>query len=137
MAAKSVSYSDTSEYVASLSRDDRARYATKIGLCGIDPFLLDARECVFNADLWPHITVMDIHDFLVSRTSFITSKQLKNYKALEAHNYVTSGWVKEPWVKQAGQDAVIVVTEVSVLIFVISRLFLYAPFNSYFFTFAV
>lgn len=116
MAAKSVSYSDTSEYVASLSRDDRARYATKIGLCGIDPFLLDARECLFNADLWPHITVMDIHDFLVSRTSFITSKQLKNYKALEAHNYVTSGWVKEPWVKQAGQDAVIVVTEVSVLI---------------------
>ncbi|KAH9380838.1 hypothetical protein HPB48_008577 [Haemaphysalis longicornis] len=83
----------------------------KIDVCGIDPFLLDARDCVFNADLWPHITVMDIHDFLVLRTRFITSKQLKDYKALEAHNYVTSGWVKEPGVKQVGQDEVIVVTQ--------------------------
>ncbi|KAH9374342.1 hypothetical protein HPB48_017541 [Haemaphysalis longicornis] len=80
---------------------------------------------------------MDIYGFLVLRTSFITSKQLKNYKALEAHNYDTSGWVIEPWVKQAGQDAVIVVTEVGVSILVISRLFLYAPFNFYFFNFTV
>lgn len=68
----------------------------------------------------------DLNNFLGVMTSFITSKQLKNYKSLEAHNYVTSGWVKEPWVKQAGQNTVIV-TEVSALTCVIHSFFFMPP----------
>lgn len=70
----------------------------------------------------------DLNNFLGVMTSFITSKQLKNYKSLEAHNYVTSGWVKEPWVKQAGQNTVIV-TEVSALTCVIHSFFLCPQLN--------
>ncbi|KAH6941868.1 hypothetical protein HPB50_023674 [Hyalomma asiaticum] len=55
----------------------------------------------------------DIHEFLVRRTSFITREQLKSRKALEGHNFVTSGWVREPWVTKAAAYTVIVVTQLS------------------------
>ncbi|KAH6919381.1 hypothetical protein HPB50_029626 [Hyalomma asiaticum] len=64
-------------------------------------------------DLWPRVDSSDIHEFLVRRTSFITREQLKSRKALEGHNFVTSGWVREPWVKKVAAYTVIVVTQVN------------------------
>ncbi|KAH7958970.1 hypothetical protein HPB49_007045 [Dermacentor silvarum] len=55
----------------------------------------------------------DIHDFLVLSSSFLTGKQLKSYKSLEGHNYVTSGWMREPWVKQTGPEAIGILTQVN------------------------
>ncbi|KAH6937183.1 hypothetical protein HPB50_025829 [Hyalomma asiaticum] len=73
---------------------------------------LRAGDCVSDVDLWPRVDSTDIHEFLVRRTSFITREQLKSRKALEGHNFVTSGWVREPWVKKAAAYTVIVVTQV-------------------------
>ncbi|KAH6946281.1 hypothetical protein HPB50_012666 [Hyalomma asiaticum] len=74
---------------------------------------LRAGDCVSDVDLWPRVDSTDIHEFLVRRTSFITREQLKLRKALEGHNFVTSGWVREPWVKKAAAYTVIVVTQVN------------------------
>ncbi|KAH6921330.1 hypothetical protein HPB50_027673 [Hyalomma asiaticum] len=38
---------------------------------------------------------------------------MKSRKALEGHNFVTSGWVREPWVKKVAAYTVIVVTQVT------------------------
>ncbi|KAH6935728.1 hypothetical protein HPB50_008669 [Hyalomma asiaticum] len=64
-----------------------------------------------DVDLRPRIDSSDIHDFLVLRTSFITREPLKSKKALEGHNFVTSGWVPEPWVKKVAANTVIAVTQ--------------------------
>lgn len=113
MAARFPASSDPSAYVASLCDADKERYAAKIKACGVDPFSLDALDCAVDVNLWPRINMCDIHDYLVSRTSFVTRKQLKAYRSLEAHNYVTSGWVKAPWLKQVGHDSVIALTQVN------------------------
>ncbi|KAH7947833.1 hypothetical protein HPB52_016161 [Rhipicephalus sanguineus] len=90
---KEKSATTNSTYSSGLCDADRERYAQKLELCGFDPFELDAREWLVSADVWPRVNMCDIHDFLVVRTSFLTRKQLKSYKALEGHNYATSGWV--------------------------------------------
>ncbi|KAH6938266.1 hypothetical protein HPB50_008313 [Hyalomma asiaticum] len=46
-------------------------------------------------------------------TSFITREQLKSRKAPEGHNFVTSGSVREPWVKKVADYTVMVVTQVN------------------------
>ncbi|KAH6936234.1 hypothetical protein HPB50_015026 [Hyalomma asiaticum] len=74
---------------------------------------LRAGDCVSDVDLWPHVDSSDIHEFLVRRTSFITREQLKSRKAPEGHNFVTSGWVREPSVKTVAAYTVIVVTQVN------------------------
>lgn len=100
-------------YISGLCDMDRERYALKVDLCGFDPFELDARDCENSCALLPRVTMCDIFDFLVLRTSFVTKNQLKSYKALDGHNYVTSGWVRQPSTKETGPDTVVVVTQVS------------------------
>ncbi|KAH6944504.1 hypothetical protein HPB50_003634 [Hyalomma asiaticum] len=100
-------------YTATLCQKDRERYEEKTRSCGLDPFTLRAGDCVSEVDLWPRVDSSDIHEFLVLRTSFITREQLKSRKALEGHNFVTSGWVREPWVKKVTADTVIVITQVN------------------------
>ncbi|KAH6942960.1 hypothetical protein HPB50_012990 [Hyalomma asiaticum] len=78
--------------------------------CQLYHYTLRAGDCVSDVDLWPRVDSSDIHEFLVRRTSFITREQLKSRKALEGHNFVTSGWVREPWVKKVAAYTVIVVT---------------------------
>lgn len=110
MTGKSVTAN--ANYSSGLCDADRERYAQKLDLCGFDPFELDARDCLISANILPRVNMCDIHYFLVLRTSFLTRKQLKSYKSLEGHNYVTSGWVREPWVKQTGPKTVAVLTRV-------------------------
>lgn len=99
-------------YLSSLCGSDRKRYEDKTELCGADPFDPGVRY-VANVDLWPRVDKCDIMDFLVLRTSFVSRKQLKAYKSMDGHNYVTSGWVQEPLLKQVSADTVIVITQVS------------------------
>lgn len=47
-----------------------------------------------DADLLPETTHVDIMNYLVLSTSYVSCQQMKAYKSLEAHNYFTSGWVK-------------------------------------------
>lgn len=63
---------------------------------GIDPLDLRDDEVRRDVDLLPRVDFTDIKDYLVHATSFATREQLKAYKAMEAHNDLTSGWVQEP-----------------------------------------
>ncbi|KAG0443227.1 hypothetical protein HPB47_015152 [Ixodes persulcatus] len=78
---------------------------------GLDPFTLKATDLKKDWKLWPQLDAGDIIDYLVRKTSYLTRKEMKAYKSLEAHNYLTSGWVKEPSLKTMGTDAVVVVSE--------------------------
>lgn len=89
------------------------RYEDKTKQCGVDPFTLRADDCTVDLNLWPPVDVADIHEFLVLRTSFITRQQLKTRKALEGHNILTSGWVRQPCVKTVTADTVILKTQVN------------------------
>ncbi|XP_037508471.2 uncharacterized protein LOC119384903 [Rhipicephalus sanguineus] len=100
-------------YETTLSPKDRERYNEKIQLCGVDPFKMQAADCIADVNLWPRVDASDICEFLVLRTSFVTRQQLKARKALDGHNFVTSGWVREPRVKQVAADSVIVMTQVT------------------------
>lgn len=112
--------SESSGYAAGLNEVDRARYESKIELCGVDPFVLGEADCATSVELWPlwpRVDDVDIVDFLVLRTSFVTLKQLKSRKSLEGHNFLTSGWVREPWQKQVSAETVLIVTKVNKLFY--------------------
>lgn len=99
-------------FMSGLCDMDRERYVQKIYICGFDAFELDTRDCEKSCALLPQGTMFDIFDFLVLRTSFVTKNQLKSYKALDGHNYETSGWVRQPPTEKTGLETVIVVTQV-------------------------
>lgn len=50
---------------------------------------------IMGVGLWLHCDVASIHEFLVLRTSFVTRQQMKDRKALEGRNFVTTGYVCE------------------------------------------
>ena len=82
----------------SLPPDAKARYLDKIEAsdrCVINPFSSDfVGE---KSDVVPPVTGSgcDLVSYLVLQTSFITIKQFKAHKSLEAYNQFVSGWVKD------------------------------------------
>ena len=58
--------------------------------------------------LWPLVDILDVNDYLVNTTDFITKKQMKAYKSLDAHNYLTSGFVQKPLMKISSNNLVVI-----------------------------
>ena len=82
-----------SAYAANLSEEARTRYKEKLKVInGFDPFTGTTGEL---ADRSPPVEAADIVSYLVLQTSFITAKQFKARKSLEAYNQFICGWVKE------------------------------------------
>ena len=82
-----------SVYTESLSEEAKTCYKEKLNIIdGFDPFTGTAGEL---ADRLPPVEAADIVSYLVLQTSFITAKQFKARKSLEAYNQFVSGWVKE------------------------------------------
>ncbi|KAH7983454.1 hypothetical protein HPB52_012141 [Rhipicephalus sanguineus] len=69
---------------ATLSMKDQAYYSEKVALYGVDKFELRESDCVRDINLWPRVNAADISEFLALRTS---------------------GWVREPWVKEVSSDS--------------------------------
>ena len=94
-----------SAYAEGLSGQARKRYEEKLLLVGsIDPFLLPTshgRGLAIPANL-PNVEASDIVAYLVLQTSFLTTKQFKAHKSLEAYNQFVNGWVKDvqAWSKE-------------------------------------
>lgn len=86
-------------YVDTLSSGDKLRYASKSTACGGDPYAMNRSDFSEDESLWPRIGLVEINEYLVLSTSYLTKKQMKAHRSLEAHNYVTSGWVKKPATK--------------------------------------
>ncbi|KAG0440205.1 hypothetical protein HPB47_016374 [Ixodes persulcatus] len=105
-----------SEYGASLRAFARSRYVEKVRLSGgTDPLLFDDDDTVMEHDLYSKVQDIDIKDYLVGKTSFITREQFKAHKALEAHNYVTSRWVQPPRLKVLPNGDVVVIGKADIL----------------------
>lgn len=95
-----------SAYVQNLDETAKLRYL-ELKLCGgVDLLLLRTDELRFDVDLVPRVEISDIKDYLVHATSYITHEEMKGKRSLEAHNYLTSGFVQEPLFKV--DDVVIV-----------------------------
>ena len=56
---------------------------------------LSAGEFGEEADVTPPVDACDLVSYLVLQTSFVTAKQFKARKGLEAYNQFVCGWVKE------------------------------------------
>ncbi len=67
------------------------------------------------AESLPEVGVADLVSYLVLQTNFITAKQFKSHKSLEAYNQFVSGLVKEvnAW---KGQTKYVVTGRVSLVI---------------------
>ena len=88
MSAKNLSI-----YAESLSEEAKTRYKGKLNMIdGFDPFSGTAGEL---ADRSPPVEPADIVLHLVLQTSFITAKQFKARKSLEAYDQFVNDWVKE------------------------------------------
>ncbi len=84
--AEAIEYSP---YALKLAGAEKLRYAEKLTLInGQDPFLLGSSG-IEKQPLPP------IEAYLVLQTSFVTAKQFKAHKSMEAYNQFVSGWVKE------------------------------------------
>ncbi|XP_037505679.1 uncharacterized protein LOC119382008 [Rhipicephalus sanguineus] len=102
-------------YFSQLIGSARVRYKEKIELCeNVDPYTLRlGTDTSADASLLPSVAHGDIVTYLVFSTSFVTLDQMKAYKALESHNYFTSGWVKSLSAKRLGEDKVLLLGEVN------------------------
>ena len=83
-----------SSYAEGLPPDAKERYIDNISIInGTDP-LLD-RLFGEEVDVTPPVDASDLVSYLVLQTSFVTAKQFKARKGLEAYNQFVCGWVKE------------------------------------------
>ena len=82
-----------SEYAEGLVEHPRRRYEEKLGLISFfDPFLLPSMGSTSEAS---PVEASDIVAYLVLQTSFLTTKQFKAHKSLDAYNQFINGWVKD------------------------------------------
>ncbi|KAH7984903.1 hypothetical protein HPB52_024456 [Rhipicephalus sanguineus] len=101
-------------YYSGLVGATRARYEAKINICdGVDPYTLRVgADATADVELLPATTQVDIINYLVLSTSYVPLQQMKAYKSLEAHNYFTSGWVRNIAATQLQSERVVVLGEV-------------------------
>ena len=81
-------------YAKNLPPNAKDRYLAKISVInGTDPL----SDSLFGeeVDVTPPVDVCDLVSYLVLQTSFVTAKQFKARKGLEAYNQFVCGWVKE------------------------------------------
>ena len=105
------------KHVAHLSEGDRRRYEEKVAGTGIgDPVTLPSRlwknVMDFDFDNLPHIECEDIYLYLVIRKSAYTHESLKSFKALSAHQYLTSGKVQNVRITRATTTKFVVIAKV-------------------------
>ena len=91
-SVKEESFPGISEHVKSLDEHVKRRYLQKISVIGVDPADLNAGVNV-DTECLPPIESTDIFTYLLLGTSFYTKEQFKNFKSLEAHKWLTFGFV--------------------------------------------
>lgn len=104
-------------YFDELVGPTRARYKSKVEMCGgVDPYTVRVgTDATADADLLPGTSHVDIINYLVLSTSYVSLQEMKAYKSLEAHNYFTSGWVRSVTAMRVPSKRVVVLSEVRLL----------------------
>ena len=96
---------EPSIYCAKLTETDRAVYFKKLRYSNIqvDPYALCKTQLSGDIEYHPPVTYLDICDYLISSPNpEYNFKSMKCHKSLKAHNFFTSGWVKEVMVSKVG-----------------------------------
>ena len=109
-----------SQYAQSLELSARARYLLKIDAMKEEPYLLkksDLDDCLNGL---PSVDYTDIVDYLVYSTSYLTAKEIKAKKSLQAYNNFLSGWVLETAIKSYEENCLVMGT--------VSQIFLSSTF---------
>jgi len=100
-------------YSKTLAGFDAKSYQDKIQLCGgLDPYESDPKDYSENPKQLPEVVREDLINYLVLGTEKYTLKEMKCHKALEAHNYVTSGWVHYVRAKKLDNGRILVIGKV-------------------------
>lgn len=103
-----------SAYASTLDGPAKIGYIDKVRRCnGADPLALTSNELNFELAGVPRVERVDINDYLVHGTKFITRAQLKAYKELEAYNFLVSEWVEVPKLRVLPDGMVVVVGKVN------------------------
>ena len=79
-----------SEFVCTLEPYVRARYETKVLLCGgVDPYCLRKDDFSTNFEYLPKLQFPDISNYFVLQvqTSFYTKNEMKAFKSMDAYIY--------------------------------------------------
>ncbi|XP_067122718.1 uncharacterized protein [Centruroides vittatus] len=105
-------------YAADLKDNDMIEYKKKISFIGWDPYEMKPTDFSSN-DLttWPTIEHGDIVNYLVLTTNAVTLDQMKAYKSLDAHNYLTSGFIHRDILSRAVRnDLILLVGKVRIFV---------------------
>ena len=91
---------NVSTYAEELPSEAKKRYLCKIAtIAGIDPFTLCKEQSYNNPAIktssLSSLDASDLVSCLVLQTSYVSIKQFKAHKSMEAYNQFVSGWVKE------------------------------------------
>lgn len=101
-----------SKYYTSLSVEEKLKYDDKLKSAGVKvvPYGLKSTEICSDVEQYPPISYPDLCDYLVSFPNPDNNYQtMKCHKSLQAHNFFTSGWVKEVGVAESSpaEDVII------------------------------
>lgn len=99
-------------YLEKLSDFDRSRYLKKVEECGEDPYSLSFEDLSVDRALWPKVDDFDRFEYFILKTNFTNKECMKNFKALEAYNFVISGLVELPRCKELPGDRVLLLGKV-------------------------
>ncbi|KAG0430515.1 hypothetical protein HPB47_022642 [Ixodes persulcatus] len=113
--AKAICHEFCPSYFEELVGLTGARYESKVKMCdGVDPYTLRVgADTAPVADVQPATTHVDIIDYLVLSTKYVSLQQMKAFKALNACNYFKTGWVKGLTAMRLPSNRIIVLSEAS------------------------
>lgn len=78
------------------------------------PIQVKKSEFEDNVALFPNVEYPDIVNYFVLQTSWLTHKQMKAYKSLDAYDFFVSGWVNGVLCKELeDKDKVLLFSRVS------------------------
>lgn len=83
-----------SDYYYTLDAESAVRYREKIAVIGVDPYLVDIKQCSNKIEDFPKTIYPDIVNYLLYTKSAYTHEDFKAYKGLDAYKQATCGWVK-------------------------------------------
>jgi len=80
----------------------------------VDPYELPEAECSSHISLWPKMSHVDHIDYFVYRMKFRSKGSMKALKAIDAHDFFTSGHVSPNLlVKDVSPELVVTLETVS------------------------
>eukprot|EP00795_Rhopilema_esculentum_P009649 gene9649-17411_t len=99
-----------SSYVQSMGASAKTRYLSKIECIEEDPYLLKKPALGENMKHLPNVDYTDIVNYLVYSTNYLTEKEIKAKKSLQAYKNFLSGWVLEAATKLYKDKCVLIGT---------------------------